>query len=205
MDREYVEWLKGEIDAKHGNEVWAQEELDRYLAEQERLEAERPDREREAAEQAERDRRAAEIAEKALPLDYFPKLYAEACSVMRSSMIGPDDPTQHPLKLNDSATDAAVELWARIDRDLADDPGGALSAKANIKTKLLDQEAAQREAGDDVVQAIGRMTPVNTTQWTSGRNPKPKCRPLSREVGRRVSSTERDKAFAAYQQRWVKK
>lgn len=195
MDRQYVAWLEGEIGAKAGNEVWAREELDRYLAEQQRLESERPEREREAAELAGREKRAEELAKERLPLDYFPKLYAEACSFMAVSMIGHPDPSRHPLALHPDAPRRAHDLWARIDRDLADDPGGILSAKANIKTKLLDREASRREAGADVAAGIEEMRRTRRGRWTG--DGRPYCIDLSRIVGRRVSAAERDRAWRA--------
>lgn len=193
IDQGYVSYMDAQIAAGVDAEFWRGQK-EQYLADQTRQPTEEELAEAEA--QAERERRAAELEAERLPIDYFPKLYEEALTFMRSEMIGPDDPRLHPLRLKDSAPSRAHALWARIDRDVgAADPGGALSAKANIKTKLLNQEAAERGPGDDVVAAIGRLAPGRTNWTTTG---KPKCLPLSRAVGRRVSAAERDRALAEF-------
>jgi len=213
IDQGYIDYLKREI--AQGTD-WAQDELDRYMAEQNAA-PDTSDADRRAADllreeerlaadagmtidewrRAEADARARDLGG-GLPMNYLPDIYDEACRVMRSGMIGPADPSEHPLKLNDTANDAARELWARLERDMANDPGGILSAKANIKTRLLDHEAQSRDTGNDVVEAIRNAEPGNRAFWTS--RGKPKCLALSRAVGRRVSSAERDKAYLEWRE-----
>ena len=218
-DQGYIDYLQREVE--QGND-WAQEELDRYMAEQnaqeEPTEADRLAEHRAlvaasrivfgtAVRQGER----IEVHFGVDPHENKAKLCKRIA--IYSPELRPWPSPRQPGEGRTGGHDDVITLPSEVDgaANFLAPPAGVTAFTVNVRAEDRSREAEMwgtvieaekvfdvpgtSGAAATVAEAIARLDPDNPEHWT--RRGKPSCRILRAMLGRRVSARERDAAWQA--------